>query len=96
MTDYYLIYRDIEDYPDQIKTVILAPPTDDAFVQNGILPGLHGMKPIYIRWWERSIGKDTFNIVTYTHHDMKTRELKSILKKAFKLAKKDGAKLGYN
>jgi hypothetical protein len=89
MADYWLIYRDIDDYePRQSFEMMGVPPPHSMVIEDNVIPGLPGMKPVYIKWHHRRIGVDEVHLLTYTHTELKQPEIRDLVNQALKVAQR--------
>lgn len=90
MSDYYVIYRDIEDcQPRRTFEVTGLPPAGALTINNQVVPGWFGAKPLHIRWYHQRLGRDTLHLLTYTHTDIEDQEIKALLNQAYKLTQQN-------
>lgn len=87
MAEYWITYRDIEDYePRKSFEVMGVPPPDSLIVKPGILPGMGGLKDLHIKWHHRQVGADAVHLLTYTHVALKAHEVKDLVIQAYRFA----------
>jgi hypothetical protein len=86
MTDYYVAYRDIEDrQPRRTFELMALPPAGALAINDQVVPGWFGAKPMHIRWYHQRLGRDTLHLLTYTHADLEDEEVQTLLEQAYKL-----------
>jgi hypothetical protein len=89
MADYWIVYRDVEDSePRQSFEVMATPPPQSMVIKDNLIPGLQGMKPVYIKWHHRRIGVDEVHLVTYTHAELKQPEIRDLVNQALRFAQR--------
>ena len=87
MTKYWIIYKAIEgSEPNQSFEMMAAPKVGEAVIPSEILSGVLGEKDIYVRRYGRRIGTNEIHLVTYTHHELNSREVKNLARQALKFA----------
>lgn len=87
MAEYWIVYKDIEDSePRQSFEVMAAPQPGKPVIKSEILPGGLGMKDIYIRRHGRRIGTNDIHLLTYTHQELRPREVRGLAHQALKFA----------
>ncbi len=87
MSEYWVVYKDIEgSEPRQSFEVMAAPQAGEPVVKSEILPGAPDRKGIYIRRNGRRIGINEVHLLTYTHQELKPRELRKLMNQALKFA----------
>src|SRR5687767_1686575 len=67
MTDYFMIYRNVEAKETFEK---MEPPEFGARIRDQVIPSQAGVRPIYVRWHHRQFEQDTLHLVTYTHNEL--------------------------
>ena len=87
MSEYWVVYKDIEgSEPRQSFEVMAAPQPGEPVVKSEIQPGAPGRKEIYIRRNGRRIGINEVHLLTYTHQELNPREVRNLMNQALKFA----------
>ena len=87
MAEYWVVYKDIEDSePRQYFEMRAAPQPGEPVIKSEILPGGLEGKDVYVRRNGRRIGVNEIHLLTYTHQELKPRELRNLMNQALKFA----------
>ena len=71
MTKYWIVYRDIQDFPRKSFERIDAPKPGDRIVKDQKFPGMYGYPDMYVRRHHIHIDAETVvNLITYTEHEL--------------------------
>src|SRR5262245_13034014 len=83
MTDYYVVWHDVEDYEPRRTFELIKVPGEKLSQENHAVPSMAGLKTMYIRWHRQQAGEDQLYLVTYTHRQLKEPEIKELIDQAF-------------
>lgn len=82
MTDYYVVWHDVEDYEPRRTLELITVPPQKLSAEDKSVPSMAGFKTIYIRWHRQQLGEDQLYLVTYTHQQLAGREVEALLERA--------------
>ena len=87
MAEYWIVYKNIEESePRQSFEMMAAPRSGEPVIPSEILTGVLGEKDIYVRRYGRRLGVDEVHLLTYTHQELKPREVRLLATQALKFA----------
>lgn len=92
MAEYFIIYRNLEDWDGAEFELRPAPGPDEMVVKEQTIPGEFGFKLIRIKHHHRHIKRDVVNLITYTHEELKARQVRGIANRALAWAKEQETK----
>jgi hypothetical protein len=82
MTEYYIVWHDVEDYEPRRTFELITVPPQKLSAEDKAVPSMAGFKTIYIRWHRRQLSEDQVYLVTYTHQQLTDQEVEDLLEQA--------------
>jgi hypothetical protein len=79
MTDYYIVWHDVEDYEPRRTFEMIKTAPEKLSPEDKSVPAMAGLKTMYIRWHRRQFGQDQIYLVTYTNYQIKPQEIETLL-----------------
>ena len=87
MTEYWIVYKDVEDSALRPSFEIMPAPKPSARpIRSEMLPGMGEIKDLHTMWHHRQIRADMLHLLTYTHVALKAHEVKDLVSQAYRFA----------
>ena len=82
MTEHWIIYRDVAEFPRKQFERIDAPKPGEKVIKDQVFPAAHGFAAMYIKRHHIHIGEAVVNLITYTEVELSVDEAIAIAKSA--------------
>lgn len=90
MTDYYLVWHDVEDYEPRRTFEMIKVAPEKLSPQDKAVPAMAGLRTMYIRWHRRQFSQHQLHLVTYTNYQLKPQDIETLLEGAVKFVEGQG------
>ena len=96
MTDYYIVWHDVEDYEPRRTFEMIQTAPEKLSPEDKSVPAMAGLRTMYIRWHRQQFGQDQVYLVTYTNYQIKPQEIETLLDGAISFIQKQNQRRNHD
>ena len=82
MSEHWIVYRDITDFPRKQFERIAAPKPGALVIKDQVFPGGHGFPAMYIKHHKIYVDRQAVNLITYTEAPVSIKEAAELARQA--------------